>query len=405
VSDRDARPERGGPNTLRDQAIPNVLPDPEVHVAPARLNDALDDGAAAAIHDRWQPTTTTPEHGTATNEVAGRLHALAVHFAVRSEGVEARLLEGFRAEAAPLAGQIGDVVVRNSDDERISMLSNGSFSGQVLTEDAPTSWLPLETSVDIVNFCDPSELFADLADRLAAAHHSVRNPGVEDAGPRLRQLVEAYLARSASDGSGIEAAEVGLIEQFEEAAARFTQQLGSIIVLDDADERLTLDRDGLFVAEVVPEDDESSWRSLRTSEQLTDYYTPAELFQALAEKLAAAFRSASDAGAEVAAGALHDLALEWREQSLDAEARLFEEFNRASAGSARVGEFVIIDDDDEQLVIGSDGQLSARFLDRSTGVWRELNGPDEMVDSYDPTDVFADLADALREAYPGLVPR
>ena len=158
------------------------------------------------------------------------------------------------------------------------------------------------------------------------------SPGVEDAGPRLRQLVEAFVARSASEGSGAEAAEVGLIEQFEEAAAPFTRELGSIIVLDDADERLTLERDGRFVAEVVPEGDETSWRTLRTRKQLTEFYSPEELFQALAEKLAVAFRSPSDAGAEVAAAALHDLALAWREQSLDAEARLFAEFNRASAG-------------------------------------------------------------------------
>ena len=31
-------------------------------------------------------------------------------------------------------------------------------------------------------------------------------------------------------------------------------------------------------------------------------------------------------------------------------------------------------------------------------------GPDELVEFYDPTDVFGDLADALAETYPGIAP-
>ena len=38
------------------------------------------------------------------------------------------------------------------------------------------------------------------------------------------------------------------------------------------------------------------------------------------------------------------------------------------------------------------------------GSWRSLETADELVEFYDPTDVFGDLADALAEAYPS-VPR
>ncbi|MDO8483428.1 MAG: hypothetical protein Q7S35_00620 [Candidatus Limnocylindrales bacterium] len=394
---------RSAPNALPDQAIPNVLGGAEVHVAPTRDTDEVDDDSPARA-ERWEsPAATTPDEGVELEEAAARLYALAQSFATRSEAVEARLLEGFQEEAAPLADQCGDLVIRDADDERISFRADGSFSGEVVPEDSPTSWRPLETALDIVDFYDPSDLFADLADRLAAAHPNVGNLGVEDAGPRLRQLAEAFAERSASTRHRAEAAEVGLIERFEEAAAPFTRKLGDIIFLDDADERLTLGRDGRFLAEVIPEDDETSWRTLRTSQQVTEFYSPEDLFRALAEELERAFPEGADEGAEVAVDALHDLALVWREQSLDAEVTLFAEFNRAATDLARtLGEFAIVDDDDEQLIVNGDGQLSARVLDRSTGAWRELDGPDELVESYDPTDVFADLAAALVEAFPAL---
>jgi hypothetical protein len=36
------------------------------------------------------------------------------------------------------------------------------------------------------------------------------------------------------------------------------------------------------------------------------------------------------------------------------------------------------------------------------GTWRKLDGPDDLVEFYDPTDVFGDLADTLAEAFPAL---
>jgi hypothetical protein len=38
--------------------------------------------------------------------------------------------------------------------------------------------------------------------------------------------------------------------------------------------------------------------------------------------------------------------------------------------------------------------------DAATGQWQKLDGPDEIVKFYDPTDVFGDLADSLAEAFP-----
>ena len=40
----------------------------------------------------------------------------------------------------------------------------------------------------------------------------------------------------------------------------------------------------------------------------------------------------------------------------------------------------------------------------SEEAWRTLDGADELVEFYDPTDVFGDLADALAEAFPSVAP-
>ena len=394
----------GAPNTLRDQVVPNVQSDAAARVAPARGADE-EDHPFPARAERWeQQTASSLDEGVEHEAAAARLYSLARSYATHSIAVEARLLESFQEEASSLAARCGNLVIRDGDDERISFRADGTFFGEVVPEDDSSSWQNLETALAIVNYYDPSDLFADLANRLAAAYPNVSGLSLESAGPRLRQLAEAFAERSSSSRRRSDADEVGLLEQFEAAAAPFSRALGDIIFRDDADERLTLERDGRFMVDVVPEDDATAWRPLRSAQAVMEFYSPEELFGALAVELERAFPAPADQGAEVSATGLHDLALMWRERSLDAEAQLFAEFSQAAAGLAHtLGEIVIVDDDDERLIVDGDGQLSARVLDRSTGAWRDLDGPDELVESYDPTDVFADLADALADAFPDLV--
>jgi hypothetical protein len=42
--------------------------------------------------------------------------------------------------------------------------------------------------------------------------------------------------------------------------------------------------------------------------------------------------------------------------------------------------------------------------EEGNGEWRTLQTPEELVEFYDPTDVFGDLADALAEAWPAVNP-
>jgi hypothetical protein len=109
---------------------------------------------------------------------------------------------------------------------------------------------------------------------------------------------------------------------------------------------------------------------------------------------------------EGAALALYNLALDFQERSQQSEASLIDQFEEAAARlTGQLGDLIIVDDDDERLVLGGTGRFRAEVLaEDSSGEWRELSGGDELVEFYDPTDVFGDLADALAEAFPSIAP-
>ena len=116
--------------------------------------------------------------------------------------------------------------------------------------------------------------------------------------------------------------------------------------------------------------------------------------------------SLSEDDDESAAHRLYDLALEYQERSQRNEARLLEDFESASAGLISViGDLIIVDDDDERLTLTAAGTFRAEVIpEDSDDAWRTLEGADELVEFYDPTDVFGDLADALAEAFPAVAP-
>jgi hypothetical protein len=109
---------------------------------------------------------------------------------------------------------------------------------------------------------------------------------------------------------------------------------------------------------------------------------------------------------ESAARRLYDLALEYQERSQRSEARLLDQFEAASANlTPRLGDLIVVDDDDERLTLtATDGFRAEVVPEDGNGEWRTLQTPEELVEFYDPTDVFGDLADALAEAWPGVAP-
>jgi hypothetical protein len=108
---------------------------------------------------------------------------------------------------------------------------------------------------------------------------------------------------------------------------------------------------------------------------------------------------------ELAAQRLYDLALEYQERSQRSESRLLEQFEDASSILiGKIGDLIVNDDDDERLTLTASGEFRAEVLTEEENEWRPLTTADELVEYYDPTDVFGDLADALAEAYPAIAP-
>ena len=105
-----------------------------------------------------------------------------------------------------------------------------------------------------------------------------------------------------------------------------------------------------------------------------------------------------------AARRLHALAVEFTERSHRAQTDLVRAFESAAAAiSPQVGDVVVEDDDDESLTLTAAGRFRGSIRDDEAAEWRRLEGSDDVVDFYDPVDLFDDLAGAIEDAFPELV--
>jgi hypothetical protein len=229
---------------------------------------------------------------------------------------------------------------------------------------------------------------------------------------------------------------------------------GGLTLIDEEPDYLSIAPDGSFRSRSRYLDDlTGEWISetevIESASELVELYTPADIYAAFTEAAKEAagyaesptgsdevldaagiapeetmslgedpYAAAADSWAagqgpgveltddDAAARRLYDLALEFQERSQRNEARILDEFEVAAAGaSGLVGDLVIVDDDDERLVLTASGEFRAEVVpEEAAGEWRTLSGPDQLVEFYDPTDVFGDLADALAEAFPAVAP-
>jgi hypothetical protein len=136
-------------------------------------------------------------------------------------------------------------------------------------------------------------------------------------------------------------------------------------------------------------------------------------YQGPADDWAARQTDAEPLDADDAARRLYDLALTFQERSQHSEAHLIEQFQVATASLAPLlGDLMVLDDEDERLWFKANGSFEAEVVpaeddDEPTdsagdGEWRRLSTPDEIVEFYDPTDVFGDFAEALAEHFPAV---
>jgi hypothetical protein len=229
--------------------------------------------------------------------------------------------------------------------------------------------------------------------------------------------------------------------------------LGGLTLIDDEPDYLSVAPDLTFRSRSRYLDDVTGeWVSetevIETASELIELYNPADLYAAFAEAAREAagmpaeptaegdllevsgisaeqgisqgedpYAAAADSWAagqpislsedddESAARRLYDLALEFQERSQRSEARLLDDFEGASSGLVSViGDLIIVDDEDERLSLTTSGFKAEVIPEDSEEEWRQLSGSDQLVEFYDPTDVFGDLADALAEAFPAVAP-
>jgi hypothetical protein len=239
------------------------------------------------------------------------------------------------------------------------------------------------------------------------------------------------------------------------------RDIGGLVLIDDDPDYLSVAPDGTFRSRSRYQDESTGqWVSetevIDTAAELVELYNPADIYAAFAEAARAEaglaeeptgaedlFEAAgispeetvgtpvnpyAEAAEDWAAGQievpadpqeaarrLYDLALTFQERSQASESRLIEQFEAAAEGLARVvGDQLILDDDDERLWFRASGSFEAEVLPEAededeeaaatAGQWQQLDSPEEMVQFYDPTDLFGDLAETLADAFPGIAP-
>ena len=243
------------------------------------------------------------------------------------------------------------------------------------------------------------------------------------------------------------------LRRFLEANEDRLRQLGGLVLIDEDPDYLSVAPDGTFRSRTRFQDDKGKWHSetevVESASDLVELYNPADIYAAFVEaaKQAAglereptgaedlslatgiaptdtvvleegrAYAEAADrwaegreveepTDAEDAARRLYDLALEFQEESQESEADLLSRFEGSAARLAGpLGDITVVDDEDERLTLLSTGELVAEVIpEGSDGAWRKLTTTDQLVEFYDPTDIFGDLADAIAEAFPAVAP-
>jgi hypothetical protein len=244
------------------------------------------------------------------------------------------------------------------------------------------------------------------------------------------------------------------LRRFLDANRQRISELGGLTLIDEDPDYLSIAPDLSFRSRTREFNDSTGqWVSetevIESPAELVELYNPADIYAAFAEAARAAaglgpeptateelldsasvgvdetfvgttdpYAAAADEWAatqppvldadddESAARRLYDLALEYQERSQRSEARLLDQFEASSANlTSRLGDLIIVDDDDERLTLTSSEGFRAEVVpEDAEGEWRSLQTPEELVEYYDPTDVFGDLAEALAEAWPSVAP-
>jgi hypothetical protein len=268
--------------------------------------------------------------------------------------------------------------------------------------------------------------------------------------PRQNSLLGEIASQSAVERTSFLLDATRQLEDFLRTQGGRIAEIGGLVLIDEDPDYLSIAADGTFKSRTRFRDEKTGeWVSevetLESAAELVELYNPAEIYAAFAEasreaaglpaeptgeagltesagvapteggRLYAGAADAWAAGRErlappdtrpEAASRLYDLALSFQERSQETEAELLDEFETAASELAGlVGDMIIADDDDERLTLRGNGRLHGEVVPESEpDTWRQLDSPEELVQFYDPTDIFGDLAEAIAEEFPEVAP-
>ncbi len=140
-----------------------------------------EDAGYASAADEWAKAQVPVAEAADEESAALAMYNLALDFQERSQASEARIIDAFEEAASRLAGQLGDVIIVDDDDERLIYTAGGTFRAEVIPDDESGEWKQLTGPEDIVAYYDPTDIFGDLADTLAEAFPNIA-PDLEEEG-------------------------------------------------------------------------------------------------------------------------------------------------------------------------------------------------------------------------------
>ncbi|MFI5291800.1 MAG: hypothetical protein ACHQ02_02940, partial [Candidatus Limnocylindrales bacterium] len=199
----------------------------------------------------------------------------------------ARQLDGFLKTHASAIAEVGGLVLIDEEPDYLAVAPDGSFRSRTRYQDEATGEWHAETEViesvaELVELYNPAEVFAAFAEAARVAAGLPAEPtGAEDlmvaagiapdasAGDPYADAAADWVAgagRAVPDDAAEAAAplydrtltfqersqttEAGLLADFEVAAEGLAGLVGGLTIVDDDDERLTLQADGHFHGEV-----------------------------------------------------------------------------------------------------------------------------------------------------------
>jgi hypothetical protein len=230
-------------------------------------------------------------------------------------------LERFLHANAGRIRELGGMTLIDDDPDYLAIAADGTFRSRArVFDESRNEWVSetevIETAGELVELYNPADVlqaFADARDGEGwepAGAPEAEAPGEGGAAPATDPYAGAADSWAAgqpavpevTDTAGAasalydlaldfqersQRAEAGLLEGFENAAAALLDRLGTLVIVEDDDEQLTIGVGG-FRGRVVPEG-ETGWQELAGPDDVVRYYDPTDVFGDLAEAIAEAY--------------------------------------------------------------------------------------------------------------------